>query len=119
MCRSIGIGGILPPTLFALRLTAGQKLLKYEFESGLLINCFLSESPRRICNVLCPVSKLQWLLGCSLCSLFTAASKISIMVSGGRGRDRRQQQIVTLVSEQGPLRGQVMGIKRQILILNN
>ena len=48
------------PTLFALRLTAtaGQKLLKYEFESGLLINCFLSLSPRRICNVLCPVSKL-------------------------------------------------------------
>ena len=61
------------PTLFALRLTAAasHRLLKYEFESGLLINCFLSLSPRRICNVLCPVSKLQWLTLLAIYSCIT------------------------------------------------
>ena len=62
-------------TLFALRLTAGPNLLKYEFESGLLINCFLSLSPRRICNVLCPVSKLQWLL--SLLAIYSCITDLN------------------------------------------
>ena len=53
------------PTLFALRLTAtaGQKLLKYEFESGLLINCFLA-SPYLQCfvsGVKAPVAPLTLL----------------------------------------------------------
>ena len=68
------------PNLFALCLSPSdcQKLLKYEFKSGLLINCFLlSLYLQCFVSGVSPGSS-------SLCSLFTAASKISIRVSWGR-----------------------------------